>query len=885
MKTKLIQFIASLALAFIACGGSAAAAPGDKLPKPEDPVVLPTEAETAELIKNRRDSELRMLKSDKDGWDDLWVMLQKSYDKDYKFDPKDNAKDTDEDGVTDYEEMLVGRNATHKEPVYTKEQLIEQVREGRRQAIKAEIDLEANFQKALEAAKPNLRELIPNGQWATERATKEAEDGSAALRILAAREKSSEPQRKFELEAIARKYGVPTTIERPNGGKQILIGEEAGGPIYIGSHNVVGAASISADEVWPVDAVAWPHSDANTGLGLTGAGQTLSLWEPDGGVRTSHSDFGVRVTQKDSSAVAASGHPSNVAGTMAGGGATTLFGLRASRGVAYGSNVFAYDLTGFLTERATAAAGSATAPVAPPIRVSNHSWGVVCGWTQEDINPSPTVTNTQWVWKGLPSTAFTEDYKFGFYTPTPTSNAAGISCVEVDTFATQAPKHLMVYSCGNDRNEGPGSAVTYYRLVSGSYVSDTATRDWQDGDDGLFDSCAPPGTSKNVLTVGAVEDVFRNVNGVRIYGFHPNANIVPATFTGAGPTDDGRIKPDLVAVGTPNLPLRQFLGQVANNTILGLITAGSASDTDFNNFTEGTSFSAPAVSGIFGLVMQRRAQLYPNLPASEAWCNSTQKAILIGTCDDVGAPGPDYVMGNGLANARGAVGVVGDDFTLGRGALIKEFSLAPSATVSWVVTSDGTRPFDFTTVWTDVPGAALTTVNTTENQIAMLVNNINLQVQNLQTGEILNPWVLNPDLTNKTVVARSAAATRGVDNRNNVEKVSMAAPAAGRYRVTVTHAGGIAGNAAPSNQLVSVVTTGVIPELPTITSIIRSATPGQFLLSFTGDVGAFFTIQTTTNLSTWTNSGSVLTAAGTNSVVLNTGSSDLKRFWRLKRGQ
>ena len=101
MKARPIQFAAGITLALAACGGSAAATPGDNLPRPEDPVVLPTEAETAELIKNRRESELRSLKWDKDGWDDLWVMLQRVYDKDFKFDPKDKTKDTDGDGVSD----------------------------------------------------------------------------------------------------------------------------------------------------------------------------------------------------------------------------------------------------------------------------------------------------------------------------------------------------------------------------------------------------------------------------------------------------------------------------------------------------------------------------------------------------------------------------------------------------------------------------------------------------------------------------------------------------------------------------------------------------------------------------------------------------------------
>lgn len=167
----------------------------------------------------------------------------------------------------------------------------------------------------------------------------------------------------------------------------------------------------------------------------------------------------------------------------------------------------------------------------------------------------------------------------------------------------------------------------------------------------------------------------------------------------------------------------------------------------------------------------------------------------------------------------------------------------------------------------------------------MLVNNIDLKVENLQTGVIYYPWVLNPDLTTKSAATRALPATRGIDNRNNVEKVSIAAPPPGRYRVTVTHSGGLPGNPAPSTQAVSAVLSGVVPELPTITSIVRSATPGLFLMTYTGDVGAYFTIQTTTDLITWTDSGSVLTEAGINSVVLNTGTTDPKRFWRLKRGQ
>jgi hypothetical protein len=64
---------------------------------------------------------------------------------------------------------------------------------------------------------------------------------------------------------------------------------------------------------------------------------------------------------------------------------------------------------------------------------------------------------------------------------------------------------------------------------------------------------------------------------------------------------------------------------------------------------------------------------------------------------------------------------------------------------------------------------------------------------------------MSPDLTNKTESARSAAATTGVDNRNNVEQVYLATPTPGRYRIMVTHSGGLPGGLPPSSQWVPIV--------------------------------------------------------------------------------
>ena len=37
-------------------------------------------------------------------------------------------------------------------------------------------------------------------------------------------------------------------------------------------------------------------------------------------------------------------------------------------------------------------------------------------------------------------------------------------------------------------------------------------------------------------------------------------------------------------------------------------------------------------------------------------------------------------------------------------------------------------------------------------------------VEQLSNSTLYRPWILSPDLTNKTAAVRSAAATRGVDN-------------------------------------------------------------------------------------------------------------------------
>lgn len=824
---------------------------------------------------------------DGDGWDDLWCAIYR------ELEHRNRNTDTDGDGLTDYEEMVMWRDPFVEGPL-PRDPTPEELEEGRRAREAALAAAKERWEQTKAAAAPRLRPLIPPGARNHAAAHQRVADRQEALRQEAAGLRLLQPAKDRELDAIAASLGVRREIVKPDGSKAILTAEVAGQPVYVSGSNIVGAAGISADELWP--STSPPFSENSTGLDLTGLGETVSLWEPDGGVRASHDEFGTRVDQRDSAPLDTRGHATWVAGTLAADGSATLLGLAgAGRGVAFESDVFAYDLSDFAAERTEAAAGSQVPPLAPAVSLANHSWGTFAGWDfQEQIEVQAqgggTITvNDAWTYSGSLAPAFLQNLFFGYYTP---NAQAGTGCTQVDFFHhTSAPHHLMLYAAGNDRLEGPGAAEQYYVQQGGLWFAadpNTFPRDWEDGDEGGFDSLDAPGTAKNVLTVAACEDVFHIVNGNElVFGFGPGANAVAADFSGAGPTDDGRIKPDLAAVGVQNGALRTFLGQTSGGNPVGLLTPDGSGDDQYIGGWAGTSAATPAVTGGLALLLQRRAQLYPGLTEADALLNSTLKAIAIDTVEDVGAEGPDYRFGHGIFNALSAVRRLEEDEAVGRGALIKEFSLDPTASVSWVVTSDGSVPLTVTAAWSDPPGPAVAEPAGPDPDNPMLVNNIDLAVEQLDTSEPFFPWVLDPDLDNETAAARATAATRGADDRNNVERVTIADPTAGRYRITITHSGGLdePEHPAPSSQTVSVVAGGTTPELPKITLIEAAPTADEYLLTFTADPGAFFTLETSTDLETWTDSGSVLAESDENTLLVTTQTTDAKRFWRLRRGQ
>jgi hypothetical protein len=692
MKTKLARISQRIGCAILfsvcACGAYAQIIPLEELPKPEDPVVLPTAEEIATQIANTREGSLKILKWDADGWDDLWVMSQKAHDRDYHFDPNDKRKDTDGDGYSDYEEMLTHRDATYKEPIYTKDELIAQVREARRRAIVQE-------RARLVSAAARIAEMSPfmprfvevNGRAETVTKPKIAERQQRAAD--AARAADLQPTNEHALRAAAARHGMELEERTEGGGLTKFSGTHFGAPLSTTTDNHFSAQLSGVTALWPAGinpitppvvtpALTGLWATGASGLNLTGAGTRLGVFEVGAvfdATFTQHEDLGNntitpatnRVLWQVDSTSTSNFHANAVAGVLIGRGsrdlsswlnipirnsaANTIVNVpigRAARGMSYAAQASAWDIQDTLTEVPAAFSTH-------NIRLSNHSYGLTAGWQIRGAGQLPR-------WWGTAGT--TEDYKFGYYQPvtqgTGTDNAP--QSRGFDDFTSTAVFHLPVMSAGNDRLSEPAgqvavppTGIAHEELnASGQWVASSVYRA-PDGDAGGYDTVRSPGTAKNILTVGSLAVTF---------GFNGGTTSVNLeNSSGRGPTDDGRIKPEIVAKGARAVT-------ADNNTSAEPLNTDFGSAATAYQVISGTSFAAPSVTGALNLCAQRYAQLYPGRQPLHA---SSWRVLAVHTAIDAfGAPGPDFATGYGIFNAANLAAHLQQDFNSGSDAFIRE---------------------------------------------------------------------------------------------------------------------------------------------------------------------------------------------------------------------
>lgn len=329
-----------------------------------------------------------------------------------------------------------------------------------------------------------------------------------------------------------------------------------------------------------------------------------------------------------------------------------------------------------------------------------------------------------------------------------------------DAIMANYPYYQQVNAAGNDREcQATITNKGGYDLLSGH-------------------SCA-----KNAIVVAAVNEVAT---------YTSPSSVVMSTFSNWGPTDDGRIKPDISAKGV--------------NVKSIYSTSNSAYST-----LSGTSMASPNTTGTLALIQQH----YKNVKGSFMYA-SMLRGLVLHTADEAGtSAGPDYRFGWGLLNAKAAAQVITASAQATPTAILNSQVLNTGSSYTITVTAAGGQNLEATICWTDPAGAALAN-STIDPTTVALRNDLDIRVS--RNGTTYSPWILNP-------ASPASAATKGDNIRDNVEKIQILAAAAGVYTITVTHKGTLVG----SSQRFALIVTGiggttVTPPAPTYCTASGTAT-------------------------------------------------------------
>lgn len=269
----------------------------------------------------------------------------------------------------------------------------------------------------------------------------------------------------------------------------------------------------------------------------------------------------------------------------------------------------------------------------------------------------------------------------------------GAEAASYDALTWSDKKFVAVISAGNQgtsfASEGKYANIAGYANLTGNFKM-----------------------AKNVITVGAIDN---------------NENV--AAESSSGPLYDGRIAPQLIALG-PN----------------------------------GTSDAAAIVTGTVAVMHHVYADSNShNLPPA-----SLIKSILYNTADDVYNLSIDYKTGYGLLNSYEAV----------RAVQKKEYDGGVlSAGQQWtsnIVVPVNAAELKLTLAWTD----SAATVNNNK----ALINDLDLELTELSTGRLFRPWVLNAAPMIDSLVK---APVRARDSLNTAEQITIPLPNPGQYNVTV----------------------------------------------------------------------------------------------------
>lgn len=246
-----------------------------------------------------------------------------------------------------------------------------------------------------------------------------------------------------------------------------------------------------------------------------------------------------------------------------------------------------------------------------------------------------------------------------------------------------------------------------------------------------YDSLSPDSTGKNMLVVGAVQSEL-------------DGSATIASFSSRGPVEDGRIKPDITALGV------NVLSTVPGDRFAAL---------------NGTSMATPGVSGMLALLEQQfEAGMNGRMMAPDV-----ARGLFIHTAQDVGNLGPDYRYGWGLARADRAGELVATDLTSVGAHIVRGALRIAETKVYTVEVPSGLSEMKFTMTWLDAVGN-LSVQSDLVNDLDMVAVDPN--------GVTHQAWALNGENP-------SQLATKTGNSVDNVEQVLVSNPVSGTWQIRI----------------------------------------------------------------------------------------------------
>ncbi|POY35769.1 peptidase S8 [Solitalea longa] len=518
---------------------------------------------------------------------------------------------------------------------------------------------------------------------------------------------------------FAQQNGLPLFTVDSKGNIIAVHGvDDKGLLVYVSTNNNArSAATIGTNNVWPGGSSGFNLNGSTAGLK-----DKIAIWDGSQALFT-HKEFQNRITSGDGT-TDVQDHSTHVAGTMIAAGLNPV-----AKGMAFKApSLVGFDFNNDDAEMATAAAKYG-------LLVSNHSYGNIAGWYYRESRAG-TATDPNWEWYGEDGKF--EDYKFGDY---------DASVATWDDIAFKSPYYLIVKSAGNNQNQnGPAIGEPYYqRNSAGNFTLRNARVQGAISSNDSYDNLSTNCNAKNILTVGAIYGLDK--------GYTQASDVKLAPFSSWGPTDDGRIKPDVVANG------------------INVLSTFSGSDDDYGTLS-GTSMAAPSVSGS-ALLLQEQ---YSKLNNGNFMRSATLRGVIIHTADEAGGTaGPDYKHGWGLMNTAKAAKVIADN---GKYSIVSEQTLLNGNSFEQKLVASGRDPLTVTICWIDPAGTA-TPDGTVDDPSLKLINDLDVRIT--KGANINQPWILEPSQPGNK-------ASRGDNFRDNVEKILIDNTEPGEtYTITVTH--------------------------------------------------------------------------------------------------